>query len=133
MKTILALLILTSLGLGQAPFVDPYTSAERVFDIPIGAKYGLAFHTDTMHVTTSEQGWLLADECVAFTVINPNANYVLWRMYNAAGADVQAYLGDYGTLEVVAPGMIKSGYGLDSLFMDGESACTVYVYWWSLD
>ncbi|MCK5018780.1 MAG: hypothetical protein KAS32_17085 [Candidatus Peribacteraceae bacterium] len=132
MRLLLAtVLLLTCLGLSD-PFVDPYTSAERVFDIPIGAKYGLTPHTDTMHVTTSEQGWALATECVGFTLINPNANFILWRLSNEAGT-IQAYLGNYGTLELYPPGMIKSGSGIDSLFMDGEANLTAYIVYWSLD
>lgn len=131
MMKLILLMVIAGLVLGGG-YIDPRTGAGRVFDIPIGAKTGLTPHTDTLHVTTSEQGWALADECVAFMLINPNNYYMLWRLSNVAGT-VQCYLGDYGTLEISAPGMIKTGCGLDSLFIDGEGACTLYLFYWSLD
>ena len=136
MKRLIAMVLLLStiVGLGMADegFIDPNTGAQRVFDIPIGAKYGLTMHTDTLHVTTDEKGWALATNCVGFTLINPNDYFMLWRLSNVSGI-IQCYLGNYGTLELYPPGMIKSGDGIDSLFVDGESAVTLYLYYWSMD
>ena len=131
MKLLLVLMLIVGVILA-GPYVDPRTGAGRIFNIPIGAKTGLTPHTDTLHVTTFEKGWALATECVGFTLINPNNYFVLWRLSNVAGI-IQCYLGNYGTLELYPPGMIKTGDGLDSLFVDGEGACTLYLFYWSLD
>ena len=130
---LLMILVLVVAGLGWSDaYVDPKINAQRVYDIPIGALAGLTMHTDTLHVTTAEQGWALATECVGFTLINPNDYFMLWRLSNIAGI-VQCYLGNYGTLELYPLGMIKTGDGLDSLFVDGEGAATLYLFYWSLD
>jgi hypothetical protein len=126
----LIMLALAAAVLGGTMFIDPNTSAGRIFNVPLGTKYGLVLHTDSLHVTTDEKGWALGD-CVGFTLINPNANYLLWRTSNALGADtLQCYVGDYGALDMYPPGSLKSGYAVDSLFIDGESACTVWIYYW---
>ena len=128
MKYLLTLMLVVAVYAGTM-FIDPNTSAGRVFNVPLGTKYGLVLTTDTLHVTTSEKGWSLGD-CVGFTLINPNANYLLWRISNASGADVACYLGDYGAVDMYPPGSLKGGNAIDSLFIDGEAACTVYIYYW---
>jgi len=122
------LLILTSLGVTQV-FVDPNTGAERTFTVPLGTKYGLVPYTDTLHVTTAEKGWELGEGCVGFTLINPNDYFMLWRLSNVAGI-IQSYLGNYGTLDLYPPGSLKKDNSIDSLFVDGEGACTLYLIYW---
>lgn len=126
---ILITLALAAAVIAGTQFIDPNTSAGRVFDVPLGTKYGVVMNTDTLHVTTTEKGWSLGD-CVGFTLINPNGNFLLWRLSNAAGADYFAYLGDYGAIDVYPPGSLKKDNALDSLFIDGEAACTVYLVYW---
>jgi len=126
---ITVLLTLIVLGIAQTPFIDPNTGAERIFNVPIGTKYGVVAYTDTLHVTTAEQGWALDADCVGFTLINPNDYFMLWRLSNVAGI-LQCYLGNYGTLELYSPGSIKKSNGIDSLFIDGEGACTLYIVYW---
>ena len=130
LTTVLALLLLLTGLAGAQGHVDPATHALRVFDIPVGADAGLTLHTDTMHVTTAEQGWALTANTVKVVIVNPNGNYLLWRLDTEA-SPLQMYIGDYGSDVIESPGMIAAG--MDSLFIDGEAACTIYVRWWSFD
>lgn len=130
MKLLLVTTILIILGAGLSePYVDPNTGAERVYTVPLGTDYGVVCYTDTLHVTTAEQGWAINSECVGFTLINPNNYFMLWRLSNVSGV-IQSYLGNYGTLELYPPGSIKKDNGLDSIFVDAESACTLYLFYW---
>ena len=88
------------------------------------------FHSDTLHVTTAEKGWAVSTTAYWLTVINPNASYLLIRFSNVAGI-LQTYLGDYGVGEYHQPYTI--GSAIDSIFVDGEAACTVYIEWWDLN
>ena len=125
---ILAALLITGLAGAQA-HVDPSTHAMRTYDIPLGADFGLTLHTDSMHVTDTEAGWVLNPNTVKVVIVNPNANWVLWRF---SDSDVQMLINDNGDDTIVAPGMLSTS-PMDSIYFDGEAAITVYVRWWSLD
>ena len=130
MKIVTALLLaLTIAAISQTPYIDPNTGAERIYDVPIGTRYGLVAYTDTMHVTTTEQGWALDAACVGFMLINRNdATYTL-RFSNVAGT-VFVTIGSYSTLELFPPGAIKTGNGIDSLFLDGSASITLDIIYW---
>jgi len=128
MKLIATILLIAGLAGAQA-YIDPSTHAMRVYDIPLGADVGLTLHTDSMHVTDTEQGWALNANTVKVVIVNPNANWLLWRF---SDSDVQMLVNDNGDDTIVAPGMIASS-PMDSIYFDGEAAITVYVRWWSFD
>ena len=116
---ILVLLLLTIPALALPKQVLPWAS-------------DLYWHSDTLHVTTTEKGWPLGTTSGAYEllVINPNANYLLIR-FDTDASPLQTYLGDYGTGEYSAPFVL--GAALDSIFIDGEAAGTVYLEWYSVD
>ena len=88
------------------------------------------FDSDTLHVTTSEKGWALDPTAYKLTIINPNNYYLLVRFSNVAGI-LQTYIGPYGTAVYEAPSVW--GTAIDSVFVDGEGACTVYAEWWGVE
>jgi len=118
-RMILLLLILTLPLMAASDLVLPWAT-------------DMVWHSDTLHVTTAEQGWAIGTTTGAYwlTVINPNANYLLIRFSNVAGI-LQTYLGNYGTGEYHQPYSV--GSAIDSVFIDGSVACTVYIEWWSVD
>ena len=122
---IIAVLVLLAGAVSAGPFVDPATGAMRIFDVPVGADYGLVMVTDTLHVTTDEKKWVLTGGAVSFPIVNPTANTLLWRI-NVT--DIQQYLGAYGSDTIEAPGMVSTAF--DSLCVDGSAACTIYLRWW---
>jgi hypothetical protein len=88
------------------------------------------FDSDTFHVTTSEKGWALDPTAYKLTIINPNNYFLLVRFSNVAGV-LQTFIGPYGTAVYEAPSVW--GTAIDSVFIDGEGACTVYAEWWGVE
>lgn len=132
MKLIAAVLLITGLAGAQA-YIDPDTGAMRVYDVPVGAEAGLTWVTDTLHVTTAEKGWLLsatADGAIDVVVINPDEYYLLVR-FDTSGSPLQTYIGASGSREFLCPGMQETVF--DSIFIDGEGACTVYIDYWHFE
>ena len=127
-SALFALAIMATVAAAQTPYIDPNTGAMRIYNVPYGTRFGLEWKTDTLHVTTDEKGWIVGSGAVMLTIINPNNTYLLYRLSNAAG--LPSYLGAYGTREIYAPGSMEDGFLLDSLFIDGSGACTVYIDWW---
>lgn len=87
------------------------------------------FSSDTLHVTTTEKGWALDPTAYKLMIINPNNYFLLVRFSNATGV-LQTYIGPYGTATYEAPSVW--GTAIDSVFVDGEGACTVYIEWWGV-
>ena len=87
--------------------------------------------TDTMHVTTAEQGWLLGSNSGAYklTIVNPNNTTLLFRFSNGAGV-IQDFAGAYSTTIIEFPAAFP--VPLDSIFIDGSANCTVYLHWWEV-
>lgn len=127
MRIIAVLMLLTGIAGAQA-YIDPACHAMRVFDVPIGAEYGLVMVTDTLHVTTDEKKWPLTGGAVAFTIVNPLNAFLLWR---CDVADLQQYIGAYGSDTIEAPGMLATAF--DSICIDGSAAGTVYIRWWKAE
>ena len=92
----------------------------------------LTWHSDTLHVTTSEKGWALGSTSGAYFVriVNPNDNYLLFR-FDTDATPLQSYIGNYGTGPLQSDAILAVPH--DSLFIDGEAACTVYIEWYSVD
>lgn len=92
----------------------------------------ITFHSDTLHVTTDEKAWPLGTTTGAYKleVINPNANYLLVR-FDTDASPLQTYIGNWSTGVYEPPFVL--GNALDSIFIDGEEACTVYIEWWSVN
>lgn len=90
----------------------------------------LVWNSDTLHVTTTEKCWAISTTAYWLTVINPNANFLLIRFSNVAGI-LQTYLGDYGVGVYHQPYTL--GSAIDSIFVDGEAACTVYIEYWDVE
>lgn len=120
MKRLIVLLLILALPLMAAS------------DLVLPWATDMVWHSDTLHVTTSEKGWAIGTTTGAYwlTVINPNANFLLIRFSNVAGI-LQTYLGDWGEGNYHQPYSI--GSAIDSIFVDGEANCTVYLEWWSVD
>ena len=93
----------------------------------------LTWHSDTLHVTTTEKGWPLGSTSGAYYVIiiNPNSNYLLFRFDTDVAATLHSYIGNYGTGPLQQPYVLAVPH--DSVFIDGEANCTVYLEWYSVD
>lgn len=120
MKRLIVLLLLLTLPLMAAS------------DLVLPWATDLVFHSDTLHVTTTEKGWAIGTTTGAYwlRVINPNDYFMLIRFSNVAGV-LQTYLGNFGSVVYTPPMTI--GSAIDSIFVDGESAVTLYIEWYSVD
>lgn len=114
MKSLAILLLIVGMAGAQAlPFLpDLYPAA------------------DTLHVTSTEKGWLLGAYSGAYqiTFINDTANTYTFR-FSTDGADTTFQYGGASSAFVKPEGIPVFTVPYDSVFIDGSASFTLYIEW----
>ena len=89
----------------------------------------LKWMNDTLHVTTSEQGWALSARSYQPLIINDTGGWLHFR-FDTEGGSIYSLIGISGSGPTPPPFVLVAP--VDSVFIDAEIAGTVYVEWYAV-